>query len=138
MEYELLTGRRTGDRSRCCANVPGTDGLAHGEDTGFFGPRRRTGEPVRDGGVGELISKSLWQHHRPPVATAPGLVEVTREQATAGPHVAQWPLGRWAELSSVRRRVPSLLARSGGPWSPCRKQRPACQDLKADSRILEE
>jgi len=101
---ELLTWSTAGDVA-LCFECPRHDGLHMWEDTGFFEILDvETGEPVPDGGVGELISTSLCNTIAPLVRyRTEDLVRVTREQCACGrTHARQWPLGRLGDLIMVR------------------------------------
>jgi len=101
---ELLTWSTAGDVA-LCFECPRHDGLHMWEDTGFFEILDvETGEPVPDGGVGELVSTSLCNTIAPLVRyRTEDLVRVTREQCACGrTHARQWPLGRLGDLIIVR------------------------------------
>ncbi|MBC2592350.1 phenylacetate--CoA ligase family protein [Rhodococcus aetherivorans] len=101
---DLLTWSTAGDVA-LCFECPQHDGMHMWEDTGFFEVLDvETGEPVADGGIGELISTSLCNSIAPLVRyRTEDLVRVTRERCACGrTHMRQWPLGRLGDLMMVR------------------------------------
>jgi len=103
-DIELLTWSTAGDVALCFECLE-HDGMHMWEDTGFFEVLDvETGEPVADGGVGELISTSLCNTIAPLVRyRTEDLVRVTRAQCACGrTHARQWPLGRLGDLIIVR------------------------------------
>ncbi|WP_337110434.1 phenylacetate--CoA ligase family protein [Prescottella equi] len=103
-DINLVTWSTAGDVA-LCFECPARDGMHMWEDTGFFEVLDvETGEPVADGGIGELISTSLCNSIAPLVRyRTEDLVRVTREQCACGrTHMRQWPLGRLGDLMVVR------------------------------------
>jgi len=101
---ELLTWSTAGDVSLCFECLE-HDGMHMWEDTGFFEVLDvETGQPVEDGGVGELISTSLCNTIAPLARyRTEDLVRVTREPCACGrTHLRQWPVGRLGDLMVVR------------------------------------
>lgn len=103
-DITLLTWSTAGDVA-LCFECPQHDGMHMWEDTGFFEVLDvETGEPVADGGIGELVSTSLCNSIAPLVRyRTEDLVRVTRERCACGrTHMRQWPLGRLGDLMMVR------------------------------------
>lgn len=103
-DINLLSWSTAGDVA-LSFECPQHDGMHMWEDTGFFEVLDvDTGEPVADGGIGELVSTSLCNTIAPLVRfRTEDLIRVTRERCACGrTHMRQWPLGRLGDLMVVR------------------------------------